>query len=508
MSSRRKPQVVGTKLKQTTLTGGFNSSPSSSPHKPLPRSALIQKRRRPSPSSSSNHDGDILCTDSDVATVRFEKSRKIRDEDESPKRPSTRKRLRRSQVIDDDHEPERGVSSSDESAVGVPVHWKGKQKARASRVLDESDDEQPRRSKLVKGQRPESQEDEDLDNEVDEKDILDTRLRSRGKKTPFQRNLDRLRRKRQKSSPEHDTLSDESAASEATSDDKVAPFKGAKPSTFVRSESASSASLEDEDNFIVEDDDQGGPTYLPAMFSMNTYQDLAHHFKIICQLFVHMAVRPVHERRTFMEQMMRTNEYFSVPLQVTRRKLSGLRDSLVTSSVWKPEFKQPLETYPGFEKLQLHYVVPGCDACQLGGRKSTLLGRVTGLAYNKLDFEPESSSDSDSDSESESEVKKEFNLGRFCAARTEVFHDFNHWEHRLYQALLFEVDNLRNTGLGFVKVAFAGGVRPPEDVQDGDAVMEWLDQRNVIDIQWQLVRGMMDRARNLEVRSKKGEDAD
>ena len=35
---------------------------------------------------------------------------------------------------------------------------------------------------------------------------------------------------------------------------------------------------------------------LPAEFSMNTYQDLLHHFKIVCQLFVHMAVQDPEER--------------------------------------------------------------------------------------------------------------------------------------------------------------------------------------------------------------------
>lgn len=50
----------------------------------------------------------------------------------------------------------------------------------------------------------------------------------------------------------------------------------------------------------------------------------------------------------------------------------------------------------------------------------------------------------------------------------------------------------------FVKVAYFRGIRPPRDLHDADRVMEWLDERGIIDIEWQKVRQMMDNARNLE----------
>ena len=79
----------------------------------------------------------------------------------------------------------------------------------------------------------------------------------------------------------------------------VTPFAGAKP------DSADDPHDDEElpdDSFIVEDDD--GPAVLPMEYSMDTHQDLAHHFKIICQLFVHIAVRPGGERHTFMKETM------------------------------------------------------------------------------------------------------------------------------------------------------------------------------------------------------------
>ena len=84
-------------------------------------------------------------------------------------------------------------------------------------------------------------------------------------------------------------------------------------------------------------------------------------------------------------------EYFSVPLTVTRRKLDGLRDSLVQSSVWRPNFKKSLDSYPHLEIVQLDFAVPACDACHLGGRLSTRLGRVSGSKYDRVGFEHVSS---------------------------------------------------------------------------------------------------------------------
>lgn len=75
------------------------------------------------------------------------------------------------------------------------------------------------------------------------------------------------------------------------------------------------------------------------------------------------------------------------PLSALRRKLDGLRDSLVVSSVWRPAFKRALEMYPILEVEPLDFAVPSCDACHLGGRMSTRLGRVSGKRYNKDTFE-------------------------------------------------------------------------------------------------------------------------
>lgn len=61
---------------------------------------------------------------------------------------------------------------------------------------------------------------------------------------------------------------------------------------------------------------------------------------------------------------------------------------------------------------------------------------------------------------------------------------------------------------GFVRVAYARGVRPPDDLSDADGIMDWLDQRGIINIEWQKVKEMMESARNLEMKARRGEGDD
>ena len=90
--------------------------------------------------------------------------------------------------------------------------------------------------------------------------------------------------------------------------------------------------------------------------------------------------------------IMSENEYFSLPVQIIRRQLGSLRDSLVASSVWKPHFRKALETHPEFSLTMIDFAVPDCDACRLSGRLSTMCGRLDGSPYDRYTFEASSSS--------------------------------------------------------------------------------------------------------------------
>lgn len=124
-------------------------------------------------------------------------------------------------------------------------------------------------------------------------------------------------------------------------------------------------------------------------------------------------------------------------------------------------------------------------------------------------------------------MKQEFDLGRFCARRTHVFHMLTHWEVRwpkisfgrvklrllivqysLYKSLSQEVHDLSNRSAKrrmFVPVAYAGGLKPPEDLKDADGIMNWLDERGVIETEWLRIKQIMESTTNLD---KRGDDDD
>ncbi|RDB21388.1 Uncharacterized protein C17H9.06c [Hypsizygus marmoreus] len=446
---------------------------------------------------------------------------------------STRSAMLRTHISDDDDDDaglgaiklqpqETHVVSSDSESEDLS-HPAKKSRLRRGTQMRESEDDRhrTRRKRLTKGKKrvvaSSSDDDEDLADEVEKERIIDTRLRARDKKTVFQKNLERLKRRKQGKPSESPSSGDEDDDDEPEHQD--IPFKSAKPSSDFDSLFDEDSDASHSSDFIVEDDGTMAAP-LPMQFSMESHQDLDYQFKKIFQFFVHIAVRPAKERREYMKEQFRKEEYFSVPLQTARRKISGLRDSLVASSVWRPDFKKPLETYPEFDLIPLDFAVPACDACHLGGRISTLIGRLSGLPYEKWGFEikerhhsdSDDTSDGDSESSESDDSEKEpkvveFHLGRFCAKRTRVYHEFTHWEYSLFKCIRDEVDELhasKQSG-GFFRIAYAGGKKPPDDLDDADGICEWLDERKVIDMEWKKIQDMMESARHLDLASKRGD---
>lgn len=89
------------------------------------------------------------------------------------------------------------------------------------------------------------------------------------------------------------------------------PFAGAKPSKGIQSdeeigdeeEEEGKDEEEEDEDWIVEDEGGEGVPELPVAFNMSSHQDLSHHFKIICQLFVHLAVRSPSRRASFIQDI-------------------------------------------------------------------------------------------------------------------------------------------------------------------------------------------------------------
>ncbi|KAF5373774.1 hypothetical protein D9758_000581 [Tetrapyrgos nigripes] len=527
MPKEKKPTRSSKKLQQTTLTG-----------KPSPRKSS-QPSGRPKAQKHMAVNEDV-SDDSDFAAIKLTqpKAKPAQKDTGFPLVHKTR-------IIDSDEDEDQQSNSDPKPPrrTATRRNERVNKKSTSTKVKlrrlpsPDSGDEQPpprkRRGRLIRHSPVVSEKDGDTSDELETEHILETRLRKRDKKTAFQKNLEKLKRRKQGKKESETEKEDSEEDSEEEED--AQPFQGAKKDDDKDSLFDGSDSGDDDSNsvgssdFIVEDDG-AGLSALPAEFSMDAHEDLAHQFKKIFQFFVHIAVRPGLERHEFMVQTLKKEDYFSLPLNVTRRKLSGLRDSLVASSVWRSDFKKTLEKYPDLDVIQLDFAVAGCDACHLGSRTSTLCGRLLGHPYDRVGFEElssdeESVSDAGSSSDSgkkrknrkNSEKKKnkkkleaaaEYHLGRFCARRVRVYHDLSHWEYNLFRTITDEMDDLymaEDDDHGFVQVAHAKGRKPPEDLEDADAICEWLDERRVIETEWQKLKDVMDRSRGLEFAAKKGE---
>ncbi|KAG6890675.1 hypothetical protein C0995_005047 [Termitomyces sp. Mi166 len=495
MRTASKRKGTSKQLRQTTI---FESpkAPRASSSKTLSPSQPKRKRKT---LISQTIDSDSDDDDRGLSSIKFtpKKSGHSSDDCVVARAPKRRKTI----IVDSD-------DSERVARTGRPRRNKV-----SSRDSDADDAvEQPRRRKLKKKRDVvllSSTDDEELVEEVEKERIIESRFRNRNKKTVFQKNLEKLKRRKQgKPSESSSPPSDEDSG---RSEDNDVPFEGAKPSSDFDSLFDEDSEVNSSD-FIVEDDNSVVAT-LPMEFSMESHEDLDHQFKKIFQFFVHIAVRPAKERHYFMEDQLNRERYFSTPLQTVRRKLSGLKDSLVSSSVWRPGFKKALATYPVFNLTPLDFAVPSCDACHLGGRMSTLIGRLSGSPYDPFGFEfkqgnDSGSSGSDDVDDKNEKVAVEFHLGRFCARRTRVYHAFTHWEYALFKCIRDEVDELHENrqSHGFFRIAYAGGIEPPKDLDDADGICEWLDQRKVIDMEWMKIKDMMESARHLELDRKKGDD--
>lgn len=117
---------------------------------------------------------------------------------------------------------------------------------------------------------------------------------------------------------------------------------------------------------------------IPGNFRLT--QAPEQQFKVVSQYFIHLVV----EGPSFAPQA--NARYFKEALDAFRRRLKGTKDSLVTSSVWKTNFKKSLEAYPEFGLDDLDEPFDGCEACHMN-RISKYVIEMGGPRYDKLTFE-------------------------------------------------------------------------------------------------------------------------
>jgi hypothetical protein len=105
-------------------------------------------------------------------------------------------------------------------------------------------------------------------------------------------------------------LSESSDEQSGEDNDQITPFQDSQQDAGDGDDHGGDDNDNDTDDFVVQDDGSVIPD-LPMAFSRHGHQDTRHDFKVVCQLFVHLAMMPMDERRTFMEKMLKgTSLYF------------------------------------------------------------------------------------------------------------------------------------------------------------------------------------------------------
>ncbi|ELU45065.1 hypothetical protein AG1IA_00911 [Rhizoctonia solani AG-1 IA] len=478
--------------------------PSSSPIRrrtqlspPIKSSKFSVKKSHSSPvkAKSDEDDEDVLAptdasasSDGNIGAVRFEGNGRLRrklpwtvmsDEDEDEEtgsgKPSSSSNVKlrvedESEDEDEDVAPRRVV----------------KRKTVAVSASDSEEEEVMAPKRRLIRRRPvgqdnlSSQEDDD-DDPMDGLDDQDASARN-NKKMELRENLARLKRRKLG----HDTPPAEHSPGEGEDEDEAAIrprgrrlyklIPGARPSQptlqewvdgtvddepeIAASQSPSPTNDEDEseqgsgssdnDSWIEDDTNNGAPpAILPEGYSMLGHQSLAHHFKVVMQLFVHLACLKAKQRREFRECEQNVSEHATV----------------------KIIYSQARSRHPELDIVHLKFAVSGCGACRISTRLSTFKGSLAGDDYNRDTFESRSESVDSDDSDNE-ESNLRFDLGRFCRARVKCYHDFIHWE-----VLSNEIETLK-TAHRRKDPASSRGQRPAAN--DPDGIMNWLDGRGIV----------------------------
>ncbi|KAG9102014.1 hypothetical protein FRC06_002408 [Ceratobasidium sp. 370] len=425
--------------------------------------------------------------------------------------------------------------SEDEGDIRMSVRRAGKRKAVALSLTPTSEDEpdnqewRSRGGRIVRHKRVEPEEgeesEEDMMDGLDEDVVLDSRLRSaparNSRMMEMRENLAKL--KRRKLGQEIAVQSSSESSESGNDDDRVQeivqprgrrvfkPIPGAQPTledwfsntgdsdhdarpTSARRGTSSDSDGEDSDDrdsWIEDDGGEANVPILPEGYSMFGHQPLAHQFKVVMQMFVHLACTKPRKRWAFRHDEKNGNsgymlsphakrlftpdieQYFGLALRALRRKLDGMRDSLVVSSAWTSSFKKALNSH-------------------------------TELNIFDLDFAPVVKNEDDSaddDQEDQTTPHDLGDLGRFCQARVRCYHNFVHWEWQLFETIKAEIQVLRTARW---RNDPAQAERPAAD--DPDGIMAWLDRRGIVEQEWHQLEQLMEAARGLEF--KKGNEDD
>jgi len=242
--------------------------------------------------------------------------------------------------------------------------------------------------------------------------------------------------------------------------------------------------VDEEDDFIVEDDEEGligVDLSIPLEFTSKNHQKPKEHFKYAVEWLVHKKLNP---------GFASNDEIYYRAFQMLDNKPRTLAQSKYGSSVWTADFWRTLNARPNFRERKLargeglmHQGVDKCEVCNRTKHPSTYAIRFEGKAYHKdsldeveQDDAEEENEEEEGDSSSEESgslspvnpkdkgkgpaidddarsvdvngnslppESREWYSGQFCFRKAQTAHLLIHWKYELYQWVL---DTLEREG--------------------------------------------------------------
>ena len=213
-------------------------------------------------------------------------------------------------------------------------------------------------------------------------------------------------------------------------------------------ESVQEQVVEEEDDFIIEEDSATGRLGRPhpdmplqfTSFASSKPRDLFPH---IIEWLVKNKIAPAFSR---------DDEVFSLAFDRLEDQVKAQAGSRLISSAWGSEFKRAILARPSMKVVAL----PGmdednlrtCDACNRTNHPARYEFVFSGEPYYKKTLEPVDNSDDEDEDDLEDgpsydedghilpSVHRRYYLGRFCAANAEMGHKLTHWKYHLNESLM------------------------------------------------------------------------
>ncbi|KAG4306587.1 hypothetical protein PORY_000575 [Pneumocystis oryctolagi] len=190
---------------------------------------------------------------------------------------------------------------------------------------------------------------------------------------------------------------------------------------------------------------------------------------------------------------IKESEQFVFSLKYLERKFNSLRDSVLSSSVWKLPFIDALSSRP---ILKTGTCEPRflCDACNISKRISTFWIQFHGPKYNPKTLEIYENKKQKFSEKINDSDEKIWYLGKFCYLRAKTTHRFWHWHFDINEELKKILKKLGKFDESFRQILLNMNIS--ERIEKIDKIIIELDNSGKINEIWENFNRILEQAEN------------